>query len=101
MINQDLYKNGVLEIDFLRHRVQLLNGMREIKLSATEFRLLTVLVQNKGIVLSVDRLLELVWGDRDVTSDIVRVYISFLRRKLNSASLELIETVQGFGYRYK
>ena len=51
-------------------------------------------------VLSRDQLLELVWGDTyGVSPDQVKIYVGYLRRKLG-AELPL-ETVRGFGYRYK
>ena len=99
-----MYEDQVLQIDSRRHRVRLRG--QEVALTATEFRLLTVLVDNAGIVMSIDRLLELVWGDRDVTVPNVRAYISSLRRKLEAGRdpdeghLNLIQTVPEFGYRY-
>ena len=95
-----MYENASLHLDFLRHRVRVRG--REVALTATEFRLLTVLVNNAGLVMSVDRLLELVWGDRDVSVTNVRAYISYLRRKLEleGGQSPVIETVREFGYRY-
>ena len=90
----------MLQIDFARHRVHLLDGMREVYLSPTEFRLLDVLVRNEGFVMSIDQLLDHVWGEDAVTRENVRQYISYLRRKLHAQSTNLIETVKEFGYRY-
>jgi DNA-binding response OmpR family regulator len=84
-------------LDVLRHRVQLRGQV--VELSATEFRLLTVLVRNAGLVMSVPRLLELVWVEADVSRDNVRAYIGSLRKKL-AGGPTLIETVREFGYRY-
>ena len=93
-----MYEDQALQIDFLRHRVQIRGRAGE--LSATEFRLLTALVNNADIVLSPARLLDLVWGETEVTHDNIRVFIGSLRKKLDGAPHQLIETVRGFGYRY-
>ena len=89
-----MYENASLHLDPLRHRVRVRG--REVALTATEFRLLTVLVNNAGLVMSVDRLLELVWGDRDVSVTNVRAYISYLRRKLELevGQSQVIETLR-------
>jgi len=58
------------------------------------------LPQNAGIVLSRIRLLELVWGyDFDVDTNVVDVFVGYLRRKLDATGVErLIETVRGVGF---
>lgn len=95
-----MYDNGFLHLDTLRHIVRVRG--RRVALTATEFRLLTVLVNNAGLVMSIDRLLELVWNDSEVEHANVRAYISSLRRKLESEGGQenLIETIREFGYRY-
>jgi len=96
----ELYEDPSLQIDFLRHRVQV--GGRIVELSPTEFRLLTVLVENAGMVMSTERLLDLIWGEAAVGHENVRVFISYLRKKLGGGPghFQLIETVREFGYRY-
>src|SRR6478736_1266668 len=76
---------------------------QELKLTPQEFRLLAAFVRHAGQVLSHDQLLELVWGDAYATSrDQVKLYVGYLRRKLRAATdAEPIETVRGFGYRYR
>ncbi|HET9518150.1 MAG TPA: response regulator transcription factor [Actinoplanes sp.] len=70
---------------------------RQIDLSAREYHLLQTLIQHPGQVLSREQLLSQVWGyDFDPGSNIVDVYIRYLRRKLGA---ERIETVRGLGYR--
>lgn len=98
---RDTYEDKELRIDFQRHQVHV--RTTPVKLTALEFKLLSVLVHNKGIVLSTDRLLDLCWGERVSGPESVRVYIGSLRRKLevDPSSTELIETVRGFGYRYR
>src|SRR5438128_1857178 len=82
--------DGRVSIDFARCRVAV-EG-RRVALTPREFRLLAVLVRHPDEVLSAERLLELVWGDRRAASpDEVRTYVSYLRRKLAPESP--IETV--------
>jgi DNA-binding response OmpR family regulator len=55
-------------------------------------------------VLTRDQLLELVWGDPyGVSGDQVKLYVGYLRKKLDPAAPESVpvETVRGFGYRYR
>lgn len=70
---------------------------REVALSAREFALAEVFMRNQGQVLSREQLLSLVWGyDFDPGSNIVDVYVGYLRKKLGA---ELVNTVRGMGYR--
>ena len=70
---------------------------REIELSAREFGLAEVLMRNRGLVLSREQLLSQVWGyDFDPGSNIVDVYVGYLRKKLGADS---VTTVRGAGYR--
>jgi DNA-binding response OmpR family regulator len=83
----------VLDLRTRRARV----AEREIVLSAREFSLAEVFFRNPGQVLSREQLLSLVWGyDRDPGSNVVDVYVGYLRRKLGE---ELIATARGMGYR--
>ena len=68
-----------------------------IELTALEFRLLEYMVRNKRVVLSRSQMLENVWGlDVETTSNIVDVYVRYLRQKLGNP--QLIHTVRGVGY---
>ena len=93
-----VYEDQIIKLDCLRHRIYLRD--KEITLTATEFRLLVAFVCNRDIVLSADRLLALVWNDGDVTTDVVKVTISSLRKKLEPGATSVIQTIRGFGYRY-
>ena len=76
----------------------------EVELTPREFKLLSAFVHHPNQVLSRDQLLELVWGGNQGTSpDQVKLYVGYLRRKLSPAAPEStpIETVRGFGYRYR
>jgi two-component system response regulator PrrA len=89
---------GPLWIDVDRRLVRC--GADRLELSRREFDLLVALATNGGIVLSRLRLLELVWGyDFDVDTNVVDVFIGYLRRKLAAAGApELIHTVRGVGF---
>ena len=97
----ETYADAYLTIDYPQRRIAV--GDREVRLTPLEFRLLSTLVRNPRQVLSRDQLLELVWGDTyGVGGDQVKLYIGYLRRKLEPERPEStpIETVRGFGYRY-
>jgi two-component system response regulator PrrA len=89
---------GPLWID-LDRRAATVDGAR-LDLSRREFDLLATFAANPGIVLSRIRLLELVWGyDFDVDTNVVDVFVGYLRRKLEAAGdHRLIETVRGVGF---
>jgi len=95
------YQDAVLSIDFRRHKVYVRS--EEVHLSPIEFKLLAIFVQSRDMVLSADQLLDSCWGDRDSGPDSVRVYMNYLRKKLEDdpAKPRLLETVRGFGYRYR
>ena len=72
---------------------------RTIELSAREYTMLEVLMRHAGQVLSREQLLSHVWGyDHDPGSNVVDVYIGYLRRKLGP---DVIETARGMGYRLR
>ncbi|MDH3499350.1 MAG: response regulator transcription factor [Acidimicrobiia bacterium] len=90
----------ILSFDDVRVDVDAMDVTRSgdpVDLTALEFRLLEYLVRNQRIVLSRARILEAVWGlDVDTTSNIVDVYIRYLRQKLGEPSI--IQTVRSVGY---
>jgi DNA-binding response OmpR family regulator len=72
---------------------------RTVELSAREFALAETLLRHPGQVLSREQLLSHVWGyDFDSGSNVVDVYVGYLRRKLGS---DTVETVRGMGYRLR
>ena len=98
----ETYADGFLTIDFGQHAVRV--GDREVALTPLEFRLIAAFVRHPRQVLSREQLLELVWGDAyGVAGDQVKLYVGYLRRKLDPTQPESvpIETVRGFGYRYR
>ncbi|HEY0933222.1 MAG TPA: response regulator transcription factor [Trebonia sp.] len=98
----EIFDDGVVRMDLVAHTVTA-DG-QPIELTATEFRLLSVLVRHRGQVLSPVKLLELVWSDPyGVGPDRVKYSVMRLRRKLgaDSGAHSPIEAVRGFGYRYR
>jgi two-component system, OmpR family, copper resistance phosphate regulon response regulator CusR len=88
-------RHGALALD-LRTRRALVDG-RTVELTAREFALAEAFLRRPGQVLSRQQLLSQVWGyDHDPGSNVVDVYVRYLRRKLG---LERIATVRGMGYR--
>jgi DNA-binding response OmpR family regulator len=94
------YSDGLLEIDFSSLEVRA--GGRVIELTALQLRLLTALVRHRGQVLSAEQLLKLAWDDDLGRRDRVKLYVGYLRRSFRDHGVDLpIETVRGFGYRYR
>ena len=92
-----LLTTGDLALD-LRTRRVLVDG-RAIELTAREFALAEVFLRHPDQVLSREQLLSQVWGfDFDPGSNVVDVYVRYLRRKLGE---HRIETVRGMGYRLR
>lgn len=84
-----------LELDVRTRRAKV--GGKEVDLSGREFMLAEELMRHAGQVLSREQLLSRVWGyDFDPGSNVVDVYIRYLRNKLGA---DRIETVRGMGYR--
>ena len=98
----EAYRDGFVEIDYPQRRVVV--GEREVQLTPLEFKLLSAFVAHPNQVLSRDQLLELVWGDPyGVSGDQVKLYVGYLRKKLDPDEPDSVpvETVRGFGYRYR
>ncbi|GEN77899.1 response regulator transcription factor [Chryseobacterium hagamense] len=75
---------------------------RPVNLSPTEYKLLLFLLENKNKVLSRTQILNGVWGiNFDSTTNVVDVYISYLRNKIDESGEQLIYTVKGAGYLIK
>jgi len=92
---------GDLRIDLLSRRVW--RADKVIDLSSREFALLEYFVRHLGQVLSRQQILEAVWEyDFDADSNIVDVYVRYLRRKIDHPPQpSLITTVRGSGYRFE
>ena len=94
------YSDDVVEIDFTR-RVVAIRG-EETELTPTEYKLLTMLVRQKGQPVPAEQLLHGVWGREYDTEELVKWHIGHLRRKveIDPAKPELVVTRRGFGYVY-
>ncbi len=88
-----------IEVDLLTRRV--LRAGVPVALSTTEFELLVYLLRHRGQVLSREQILSAVWGyEHDPATNIVDVYVGYLRRKLaRPESPAPIQTVRAVGYR--
>ncbi len=90
---------GPISIDRSAHRVTV--GGQELTLTATEYKLLLTLIERRGRVQTRPQLLETVWeAQPDIQTRTVDMHVQRLRTKLGEAG-KLIETVRGFGYRFR
>ena len=97
---REVYQDGALTVDFAQRAVTVRGSA--VSLTPTEFRLLTAFVDHPNQVLSRDQLLELAWDDPGgASASQVKLYVGYLRRKLGVGEEGPIETVRGFGYRYR
>lgn len=89
-----------IEVDLLTREVRRDGSL--VRLSTTEFELLTYLMRNAGHVLTREQILRAVWGyDYDPGTNVVDVYVGYLRRKLRGAEGDApISTIRSVGYRF-
>ncbi|OXS58056.1 DNA-binding response regulator [Cohnella sp. CIP 111063] len=98
-LQEDVIRIGDLELH--RNNQIVKSGGEEMKLSPREFQILDLLVQNKGLTLAREVILDKVWGiDADVNLKTIDATVKLIRKKLgSSSSKELIMSVRGVGYR--
>ena len=98
---EELIQVGDLSIEPASREVK--RAGREIKLTVREFDLLLFLARNVGKVMEHSTIFERVWGySFDVESDAIKVYVRYLRTKLNAeGESDLIHAVRGVGYMLK
>ncbi len=95
-VREEVMEAGGVRLDLRTRRATV--GTKELDLSAREFALAEIFMLNAGQVLSREQLLDHVWGlDFDPGSNIVDVYVGYLRKKFGPES---ISTVRGMGYRF-
>ncbi|HZU61645.1 MAG TPA: response regulator transcription factor [Solirubrobacteraceae bacterium] len=111
-VPQTLLSAGGVEVDLLTREVH--RDGQPVRLSTTEFELLTYLMRNRGQVLSREQILRAVWGyEYDPGTNVVDVYVGYLRRKLrgppgrstpdgdgDTRSDTPITTIRSVGYRF-
>jgi two-component system OmpR family response regulator len=86
-----------LELDEDSHEVR--RAGLDVQLTPTEFELLRYLMRNERVVLSKSQILERVWKyDFQGRSNIVELYVGYLRKKVDSVEPHLIHTIRGVGY---
>jgi two-component system alkaline phosphatase synthesis response regulator PhoP len=94
---QEIKIDNVLRIDPQKYEIYVYD--RKIELTATEFRLLVILAENRRRVFSRDELIDRLWrGEKFVTDRTIDVHIKSLRDKLRAAG-ELVKSVRGVGYK--
>jgi DNA-binding response OmpR family regulator len=94
------YGDGLVKVDYVSLEVEIAG--RPVDLTALELKLLMAFVEHPNQVLSADQLLQRVWGDSALPRERVKLYVAYLRDKFRAAGAEApIETVRGFGYRYR
>jgi DNA-binding response OmpR family regulator len=91
---------GDVEVDLITREVR--RAGSPVRLSTTEFELLSYLLRNRGRVLSREQILRAVWGyEYDPGTNVVDVYVGYLRRKLRQGDdRDPIVTVRSVGYRF-
>lgn len=93
------YAFGPLQLDVSRHLVTVRN--KRIDLTATEFKLLTLLIERTGHVQSRDQLLRDVWEyDTHIDTRTVDTHVRRVREKLGPTAAKYLDTVRGVGYRF-
>jgi DNA-binding response OmpR family regulator len=97
----EVIDDGFARVDITNRRVEVRG--EEVALTPLEYKLMAAFVRHPQQVLSRDQLLDLVWNDTLHTSgDQVKLYVGYLRRKLDAVTDDApIETIRGFGYRYR
>jgi DNA-binding response OmpR family regulator len=95
------YVDEYLEVDFAGIEARV--GDQTLQLTPLQFRLLSTFVRHPGQALTPDQLLERAWSGESYSPERVKVHVATLRKKLAEAGApaEAIETVRGFGYRYR
>ena len=98
-IQQDMMDLGDFTLD--RTSKVLKKGEQVIQLSPREFQIFDLLVQNMGIVVPRDIILDRIWGlESEVSSNNIDFYVKLLRKKLESADGQMIiSTIRGVGYK--
>ncbi|MDX6377835.1 MAG: hypothetical protein QOE98_2138 [Gaiellaceae bacterium] len=95
----DVLEVGRIRLDLLSRQVSV-DGDHDVSLSTREFALLGYLLRHRGQVLSRQQILDAVWGfAHEPRSNVVDVYVGYLRAKLDDREPSVIETVRGMGYR--
>jgi DNA-binding response OmpR family regulator len=100
-LTTEVYEDDLVRVDFANAAVTA--SGKTVELTPLELRMLAAFVRHPGQVLSTAQLLDLVWADEGLPPQRVKIYVGYLRRRFrDGAGVELpVETVRGFGYRYR
>ncbi|KAB1641896.1 response regulator transcription factor [Gulosibacter chungangensis] len=99
VVEEEAHVLRVADLELNEDTYEVFRGDERITLTSTEFDLLRYLMKNPRHVLSKSQILDEVWGyDFGGKSSIVELYISYLRKKIDSRGGPLIHTVRGVGY---
>jgi len=96
-----VFRHPEVEVDWRSHQV-FIRG-KEVKLSPTEFKLLSCLIENSGWLVTHEELLRRVWGSDYINDrNFIKLYIRYLRQKIEKdpSNPRLILTERGLGYRF-
>ena len=97
-VKENIYRCGDLEVNVNDRTVR--RAGKDISVSAKEFSVLVYLVRNQNIVVTREQIESNVWNiDNDIASNVVDVYIRFLRKKIDEGFEDkMIQTIRGVGY---
>jgi DNA-binding response OmpR family regulator len=90
----------VADLSFDIYTKEVSRGGRIISLTTKEYEFLELLMKNKGHVVSTKKITSNLWGDEEISSNIIKVIIHHLRSKLDDGfSIKLIKTIRKIGYK--
>jgi two-component system alkaline phosphatase synthesis response regulator PhoP len=96
----EAWEHGPLRVDFRRFEAS--SAGQAVSFTPTEFKLLRTFVQRRGDVISIDRLIGLIWGEGiSLTDRVIYTHVNNLRAKLDqTGAKDVITSVRGVGYRF-
>jgi len=95
------FHNGEIEVNWKNHQVRIRG--QQVKLTPTEFKLLSCLIKSRNLVVTHDQILEKIWGyDYICDKSFVKLYVRYLRKKIEKdpGNPRYILTERGIGYRF-
>lgn len=98
-VNENIFEAGGLELNLDTKEVFV--DEKPVKLTPSEFKILTLLIQNKGRVFSAEEIYERVWNEQAVTTDTIMVHVRNIREKIeiNPKNPKYLKVVWGVGYK--
>lgn len=98
-VNENRFEAGGLELNLDTKEVFV--DEKQVKLTPSEFKILSLLIQNKGRVFSAEEIYERVWNEQAVTTDTIMVHVRNIREKIeiNPKNPKYLKVVWGVGYK--